>query len=260
MMWSSTGKTVNLYEKSPEVAKSAAVYVQENVDAHSAKMSSSPGVFKVSDTLEEAVKDAWMVIEAIPEILDLKIPLFETLDAITQPDCILATNSSSYKSSEMIEKVTRKYRVCNSHYYIPPEKNALEVMTCGHTDPAIFPFLMEEAKSVGFIPIHARVESTGLIFNRIWAAIKRESLNVMAEGVAKPEEIDMLFNNWFNVSQGPCGMMDKVGLDTVYNIESHYIAEKGLDRVPIDWLKENYLDKGLLGEKSGKGLLCDDSL
>jgi 3-hydroxybutyryl-CoA dehydrogenase len=260
MMWSSTGKTVNLFEKSPEVAKSAAAYVQENVEVHSTKLGSSPGVLNVSDTLEEAVKDAWMVIEAIPEIVDLKIPLFGTLDVITQPDCILATNSSSYRSGDMVEKVTRKYRVCNSHYYIPPEKNALEVMTCGYTDPAIFPFLMDEAKTVGFLPIHARVESTGLIFNRVWAAIKREALHVMAEGVAKPEEIDMLFNNWFNVSQGPCGLMDKVGLDTVYNIEAHYIKEKRLDSLPIDWLKENYLDKGELGEKSGKGLLCDNSL
>lgn len=257
MMWSSTGKTVNLFEKSAEVAKSAAAYVQEHVEAQSAKMGSSPGAVNLSNTLEEAVKDAWMVIEAIPEILDLKVPLFGTLDTITKPDCILATNSSSYKSSEMIEKVTNKYRVCNSHYYIPPERNALEVMTCGHTDPAIFPFLMEEAKSVGFLPVHARVQSTGLIFNRVWAAIKRESLIAMAEGVAKPEEIDMLFNSWFKVSEGPCALMDKVGLDTVHNIESHYIADRGLDSSHNDWLKENYLDKGQLGGKSGKGLLCD---
>lgn len=214
---------------------------------------------KISETLEEAMKDAWMVIEAIPEILDLKIPLFTTLDAITQSDCILATNSSSYKSSEMIVNVTRKYRVCNSHYYIPPERNALEVMTCGHTDPAIFPFLMEQAKSVGFLPVHARIQSTGLIFNRVWAAIKRESLCVMEEGVAKPEEIEMLFNSWFGVSEGPCALMDKVGLDTVYNIESHYIADRGLDSRHNEWLKKNYLDKDRLGEKSGKGLLCDDS-
>ncbi|KAK2760322.1 hypothetical protein FQN54_002390 [Arachnomyces sp. PD_36] len=260
MMWISTGKTLNLYEQSPEAAKSASSYIKENVQAHSLKMgSSNPGTLNLSSTLEEAVQDAWMVIEAIPEILDLKIPLFEKLDTLTQPDCILATNSSSYRSSEMIENVSRKYRVCNSHYYIPPEKNALEVMTCGHTDPAIFPFLMEQAKSVGFLPIHARVESTGLIFNRVWAAIKRECLLTMAEGVAKPEDIEMLFNSWFNVKEGPCAMMDKVGLDTVYNIEAHYIKERGLDSLPIEWLKESYLDKGLLGEKSGKGFLCGDT-
>ena len=258
MMWSSTGKTVNLFERSPEVAKAAAAYVQENVETQSAKMGASPGVLNVSETLEDAVKDAWLVIEAIPEILDLKIPLFGTLDEITRPDCILATNSSSYKSSEMIGKVTNRYRVCNGHYYVPPQQTALEVMTCGHTDPAIFPFYMEQAKSVGFVPVHARVESTGLIFNRIWAAIKRESLLVMAEGVATAEEIDSLFNLCFSSSLGPCEMMDRVGLDTVYNIESHYIAERGLDSVPIDWLKENYLDKNCLGDKSGQGLLRHD--
>lgn len=255
LMWTAAGKKVHLYEKSQEVAKAALEYVAENVKEQATKNGTEPGTLTAIPTLVEAVGDAWMVIEAIPEILDIKIPLFGELDSLTKPDCILATNSSSYKSSEMIEKVTRKYRVCNTHYFMPPSANFVELMTCGVTEEAIFPFLIEETSKAGLNPAHAKVESTGFIFNRVWAAMKRECLLVMAEGVSTPATIDALFKGTFEADVGPCQMMDSVGLDTVYNIEKHYVEERGLDRKPMDWIKENYVDKGILGRKSGKGFL-----
>lgn len=255
MMWASTGYEVRLFERSDEVAKAALAFIDENIDAHVAAIHGKRGVVKAAATLAEAVGTAWMVIEAIPERLELKIPLFEELDNLTQPDCILASNSSSYKSSEMIERVKRTYRVCNGHYYMPPVQNCVEFMTCGHTDQGVIDLLMKEAKSVGFIPIQARVECTGFIFNRIWAAMKREVLLTLAEGVATPEDIDTIFVATFGANTGICQLMDKVGLDTVYNIEKHYVDERHISSKPMDWLKENYVDKGKLGNKSGGGLL-----
>ncbi|KAH2463002.1 hypothetical protein KXW63_008202 [Aspergillus fumigatus] len=259
MMWAAAGHSVQLYEKSPEVASSAIKYINDAMPEQSIKLGTEPGSVFLASSLQDAVQNAWMVIEAIPEILPLKIELFGHLDQLAPPDCILATNSSSYKSSEMIQQVTRRYRVCNGHYYMPPDQNHLEIMTCGYTDPSIIAFLMEQSAAAGFVPIHAKVESTGLIFNRIWAAIKRESLLVMAEGVGTAGDIDQLFKGWFHGEVGPCEMMDRVGLDTVYNIEKHYVEERGLDAKPIEWLKENYVDRGLLGRKSGKGLLSEES-
>ncbi|KAH3040816.1 hypothetical protein KXV27_006382 [Aspergillus fumigatus] len=259
MMWAAAGHSVQLYEKSPEVASSAIKYINDAMPEQSTKLGTEPGSVFLASSLQDAVQNAWMVIEAIPEILPLKIELFGHLDQLAPPDCILATNSSSYKSSEMIQQVTRRYRVCNGHYYMPPDQNHLEIMTCGYTDPSIIAFLMEQSAAAGFVPIHAKVESTGLIFNRIWAAIKRESLLVMAEGVGTAGDIDQLFKGWFHGEVGPCEMMDRVGLDTVYNIEKHYVEERGLDAKPIEWLKENYVDRGLLGRKSGKVLLSEES-
>jgi 3-hydroxyacyl-CoA dehydrogenase len=255
MMWACTGYEVRLFERSDEVAKAALAYIDENIDAQVKAINGKRGVVTASSTLEEAVGNAWMVIEAIPERLEIKIPLFEELDKVTKPDCILASNSSSYKSSEMIVKVKNTYRVCNGHYYMPPVQNCVEFMTCGHTDPGVIALLMKEAKSVGFIPVHARVECTGFIFNRIWAAMKREVLQVLAEGVATPEDIDTMFVATFGANTGLCQLMDKVGLDTVYNIEKHYVEERHISSVPLDYLKANYVDKGKLGNKSGGGLL-----
>lgn len=255
MMWACTGHEVILFERSEEVTTAALAYIDENIETQVKAVKGKRGTVTAASSLEEAVCNAWMVIEAIPERLELKIPLFGELDSITRPDCILATNSSSYKSSEMIEKVKNTYRVCNGHYYMPPVQNCVEFMTCGHTDPAVIELLLKEAKAVGFVPIHAKVESTGFIFNRIWAAMKRESLLVLAEGVATPEEIDTMFMTNFGSHTGICGLMDTVGLDTVYNIEKHYVEERKIESTAMDWLKENYLDKGKLGIKSGTGLM-----
>lgn len=255
MMWACTGNEVLLVERIPEVAEAALAYIKEAIGKQSEAVGGKPGIVRVASSMAEAVKDAWMVIEAIPERLNLKIDLFGELDKLTKPDCILATNSSSYKSSEMIDKVQRKYRVCNGHYLMPPAMNALEIMTCGHTDPAVIQHLMQVSRPVGFSPIHARVESTGFIFNRIWAAMKRESLLVIQQGVATAEDIDELFTSNFGARIGICQLMDQVGLDTVYNIEKHYVEERHLDGYTLDWLKENYLDQGKLGNKTGGGLL-----
>lgn len=113
--------------------------------------------------------------------------------------------------------------------------------------------MFERQKDAGTHPIIAWKQSTGFVFNRIWAAIKRETLSVLREGVSGPSEIDRVFREMYGARQGPCQMMDNVGLDTVGHIEEHYVQERGLDRKPLDWLEENFIKPGKLGNKSGKG-------
>lgn len=254
MMWIASGFTVILCEKAVDYG-GAVSYVQEHEGEQAAKQGTDPADLKTTSSLEEAVGNAWMVIEAIPEKLEMKIAMMTELDKVAPPDCIIASNSSSLRSSQMIVNTEKNYRICNGHYYMPPEQTYFEVMSCGYTDPDIFPFLMEKAAQAGFKPVHAQVESTGLVFNRIWAALKREILLVLADGVTDAQTIDEMFKSWFKATKGPCQMMDTVGLDTVYNIEVVYTQQRGLDTTATDWLKENYLDKGNLGAKGGKGLL-----
>lgn len=126
----------------------------------------------------------------MPEKLSLKIDTFAELAKLAPKDAILVTNSSSYKSREMLENVggeTRK-RILNTHYMMPPDNRIVELMTDGETDGDIFPFYVERLKKVGMHLIVARKESTGFVLNRIWAAIKRECLMVLAEGVTSPKE------------------------------------------------------------------------
>jgi 3-hydroxyacyl-CoA dehydrogenase len=147
-------------------------------------------------------------------------------------------------------------RVLNTHYYMPPNSNCVELMSCGYTDSRVIPFISQQCESVGFKACEVKKQSTGLIYNRVWAAIKRECLDVLAEGVAEPKDIDTLFKDWFHAVKGPCQMMDEVGLDTVYNIEKVYIADRGLSWESNEWLKKEYVNKGRLGNKTGgNGLL-----
>lgn len=233
-------------------------YVDENIATYkNLTKAARAGRVQVFEDLEHAVANAWLIIEAVPEKLELKISTFASLEQLAPADCILATNSSSYKSSEMVSKISEatKRRVLNTHYYMPPDNMVVELMTDGFTDSTIFPFLSDRFRESGAKPYVARKESTGFIFNRLWAAVKRETLTILSEGVSDAEEIDSLWTEMF-VKGGakPCKTMDQVGLDTVAFIEGHYIAERGLSSThTTDFLKTNYLDQGKLGSKCDKG-------
>ncbi|KAI1109515.1 hypothetical protein F5Y14DRAFT_455951 [Nemania sp. NC0429] len=257
--WASAGYNVQLCEPNAETGAQCAEYSREYIGLYpSAKANwGRLGVVTVHQDLETAVKDAWLVIETVPERLELKIATFAELESLAPEDAILASNSSSYKSREMLERVSdaTKTRILNSHYCMPPVTMIVELMTDGYTEPAILPFMAERQKEAGTLPYISRKESTGLIFGRVWAAVKREVLTILAEEVSTPEEIDDLWKRIFVTGgMGPCQLMDQVGLDTVAFIEEHYIRERGLSsEKTVDFLKKNYLDLGKLGDKSSKG-------
>ena len=211
-----------------------------------------------------------MVIEAVPEEMELKISALGRVERILPRDTILATNSASFRSGELVSEVRNRERVLNTLYYIPPKNRCVELMSCGYTSPALIPFLVSQMREMGLRPMVVGNESTGLIFPRIFAAMKREALKVLEQGIAKPEEIDELFKDFFGAEKGICGKMDEVGLDTVAKTERHFLAgemgeeeeeEDGeeLRRVPeyLRWLEREFVEKGKLGEKRGEGLIVE---
>ncbi|RAR02113.1 YWTD domain-containing protein [Stemphylium lycopersici] len=256
--WIAAGYPVILCDVNKSQRNAATHYIEHHLSPFSALTGEKRelGSFATVSGIGEAVQNAWLVVEALPEKLALKIDIMAQLEQQAPQDAILASNSSSYKSRFMLEKMGQgsRHRVCNMHYYMPPGNNVVELMTCGETHEDILPFLKSKLEDAGMTPAVARKESTGFIFNRLWAAIKRESLLIMAEGVSEPEEIDRLFQIMFKDNpQGPCAMMDAVGLDTVTFIENNYVQERGIDPTARDWVQKNFVDKGKLGAKSGKG-------
>lgn len=185
--------------------------MEKNVLSYAEKTGHAPGRCEVVQDVHDAVKDAWLVIEAVPEKIQLKISTFAELESVAPRDCILASNSSSYRSSEMIESVKdiTKARILNMHYYMPPACMVVELMTDGHTHADLISFMVDRSKEAATIPYIARKESTGFIFNRLWAAVKREVLTILAEGVSVPEEIDSMWREMFTKNNSaPCKMMD----------------------------------------------------
>jgi 3-hydroxybutyryl-CoA dehydrogenase len=258
LMLASSGGEVRLYDPNANQLEVARRYVEAELPRLVAERSPAlPGRLVLSRSVQAAVADTWMVVEAIPERLDLKTKIFGDLDRLAPEDAILASNSSSHPTSQFIDPVSRPGRVANTHYYRPPEVNVVEVMSCGKTTDEVMTRLFERLPAYGLLPFHVLKESVGFIYNRIWAAIKRESLAVVAEGVSTPEIVDQLFQRVLGSRDGPFRMMDKVGLDVVLDIEEHYAAIRpGIPAEPRQLLKR-YIEQGRLGIKSGKGFYSD---
>lgn len=249
------GNLVHLYDSSSEQTDLSIQYINEYLPEIAKETpNGKPATVKVFNDLEKACENVCIAIESIPEILDAKLDLLGKIDSFIPDDAILTTNSSSFPSSQLIKNVKNTHRFINTHFYRPPVTKVVEVMSCGHTDPKVIDFMLKVFNEFHLNPFHVRKESIGFIFNRIWAAIKRESLYVAAEGVSTPEEIDQIFSYLGDFRHGAFHLMDEVGLDVVYDIESHYAeARKDIPQEPRQYLKDNFLSKNKLGVKSGSG-------
>jgi 3-hydroxybutyryl-CoA dehydrogenase len=256
------GTDVRMFDTSAEQREAGRDYVEQNVAGVRQALDLRPdrtGRIDVAGDLAGAVDGAWLVVESVPERVDLKVEVFGELDRVAAPDAVLATNSSSLPSRLVIDKVEHPERVLNMHYQQPPELNAVELMSCGRTDPEVIDALMDKLPEYGLAPFRVRRESDGFIFNRIWASIKRECLMVVEEGVASPEDVDEMWRIFTRPGIAPFELMDRVGLDVVLAIEEHYAAVRtGIPEGPRTLLRR-YVDEGRLGTKSGGGFYDEAS-
>lgn len=222
------GYHVRVRDPSAKSRADAVQYIKDNLSSFLSNLPRLPnreGTYEAIENFAAAVKDCWIVFEAVPEVLPLKESTFADLEKMAPEDCILASNSSSFKSGDLLSKVKErtKTRVLNTHYMMPPkvplnfthertqsdseQSIIVELMTSGHTIPDILQFLEARHKEAGLHPVTALRESSGFIFNRIWAAIKREVLAVLAEGVSTPDVIDSIWREQYGSPVGPCAMM-----------------------------------------------------
>jgi len=209
---------------------------------------------KMGGTLEEAVREADLVIEAIPEDLALKRRIFKQIDLYAPKKAILATNSSSIPIS-MIESATgRPQRCLNLHFYsLDLGRNITDVMAGTKTTRQVLETGKEWVRSIGCVPLTVHKELLGFCFNRVWRAVKRETLHMWAGGYADFKDIDRGWMIWTGMSQGPFGIMDAVGLDVVYGIEMVYYNEsKDRKDYPPGALKK-MIQRNHLGVKTGRG-------
>lgn len=258
LMFATRGGQVNITDPNAEQGEQGVVYAMGELPAVAARVDGgTAGTVGYVRDQAEAVQDAWLVVEAVPEKLELKKQIFAQLEQDCPADAIISSNSSSYASRLFTEDLRTNDRMLNTHFYMPPAAITLDVMSDGHTAPEVIDFVLRTFPEYGLRPFHCRKESTGFIFNRIWAALKRESLEVVYAGVSVPEDVDAMFSMNFGTKAGPFRMMDQVGLDVVLDIEEHYAQENPqLPEGPRILLRE-YIADGKLGVKSGAGFYDD---
>jgi 3-hydroxybutyryl-CoA dehydrogenase len=209
---------------------------------------------RIWTTIEGAVREADLVVEAIPEDLMLKRRIFKKIDLYAPPKAILATNSSSIPVSRIESATRRPERCLNLHFYsLDLGRNITDVMGGTKTTRQVLETGKEWVRSIGCVPLTVNRELLGFCFNRVWRAVKRETLHMWAGGYVDFKDIDRGWMIWTGMSQGPFGIMDAVGLDVVYGIEMVYYNEsKDRRDYPPAALKK-MIERNHLGVKTGKG-------
>jgi 3-hydroxybutyryl-CoA dehydrogenase len=209
---------------------------------------------RATTDLAVGVADADLVIEAVPERLDLKRAVFAELDRVCPPRTILATNSSSFRVSHIEDATGRPDRVLNTHFYPPVwQRPMVELMRGTATSDETVGRVRRFARSAGLTPLVVRKESTGFLFNRVWRAIKRETLHLVDEGVATVDDVDRAWMIAWGTPMGPFGVMDMTGLDVVLDVERTYHAASGDARDAPPRLLTDKVAAGELGAKAGRG-------
>lgn len=204
--------------------------------------------------MQEAAAVADLVIENVPEQLQLKRETFSLLDRLCPAHTVLATDSSSICISAIEDATGRPDRVLNLHFYAQPWRRPMvELMAGTRTSDETMNRARRFVQSLQLTPLQVLKESTGFVFNRVWRAIKKECLQLVDEGVASHEDVDRAWMIAFGAAAGPFAMMDAVGLDVVRDIEMVYYRESGVHSDAPPQLLLNKIANGELGIKTGKG-------
>ena len=218
---------------------------QQDADATLARIKTS--------TDRNDCSDVDLVVEAVPEILDLKTSIFSELDEICKPDCILASNTSSISISTIANATQRPDKVIGMHFMNPvPIMKLVEIINGDKTSTDTNAKVVAAAEKVGKTALSCN-DSPGFVSNRILCPMLNEAILTLQEGVAEPEAIDGIMKLGMNHPIGPLALSDLIGLDTVLHIMN--VLHEGLKDekyAPADLLIQ-MVDEGKLGRKSGEG-------
>ena len=218
---------------------------QEEADSALARVRTS--------TRKKSASDCDLVIEAIPEIPDLKFSTFSELDEICKSDAILASNTSSISIDEIAAATNRPDRVIGMHFMNPvPIMKLVEIINGSQTSDEVNTAVVEAAERMGKTALSCN-DSPGFVSNRILCPMLNEAILTLQEGVAEPEAIDGIMKLGMNHPIGPLALADLIGLDTVLHIMN--VLHEGMEDdkyAPAPLLIE-MVEQGKLGRKSGQG-------
>ena len=211
---------------------------------------------RYTSNLVEAVKNADLLIEAVPENPKIKIDFYKEVAKVAPEKTVFATNSSTLLPSQFAEATGRPSKFLALHFantiWI---HNTAEIMGQPKTDPKVFEDVIAFAKAIGMLALPLHKEQPGYILNSLLVPLLSAATSLLVKEVADPETIDKTWMKATGAPLGPFGILDVVGITTAYNIDK-IAAEKTKDPIKIKtvaYLKENYIDKNKLGVASGEG-------
>jgi 3-hydroxybutyryl-CoA dehydrogenase len=209
-------------------------------------------------SLAHAVQDAELIIEAAPEKMELKQQLFADIEAAAPRNAILASNTSVMPITQVMAKVKHQERALGTHWWNPPYLIPLvEVIQTAETSQATVETTMKLLKRIGKVPVHVKKDVPGFVGNRMQAALWREAISLVENGVCDAETVDLVVKNSFGLRLavlGPLENADLVGTDLTLDIHNHVLAHLEDTHAPSPYLKKLVAD-GKLGFKTDQGFL-----
>ncbi len=209
---------------------------------------------RISLSIDRSVcADCDLVVEAVPEILDLKISIFQELDALCKPETILASNTSSISITTIADATNRPDKVIGMHFMNPvPIMKLVEIINGKETSVQTNAAVIQASEQMGKTALSCN-DSPGFVSNRILCPMLNEAILTLQEGVAQPEAIDGIMKLGMNHPIGPLALCDLIGLDTVLHIMNVLHEGMGDDKYAPAPLLIQMVTDGKLGRKTGQG-------
>jgi 3-hydroxybutyryl-CoA dehydrogenase len=244
----------------PAALRKAEAEIRANLDkavelkkVSSGDATAALGRLECASGVEEAAREADLVIEAVPEEMESKIEIFTLLDKICRPETILASNTSSMSVTEIASVTYRAKKCVGMHFFNPVHKmKLLEIVRALETDDETIAAAVEVGRRMGKEVVVIK-ESPGFITSRINAMIGNEAFHMLQEGIASASDIDKALKLGLNHPMGPFELVDLVGLDTRLHILEYLHKSLGEKYRPAPLLVQ-YVKAGRLGKKSGRGV------
>jgi 3-hydroxybutyryl-CoA dehydrogenase len=234
----------------------ADIYMRD-LGATESMMADTRARLSFTTDLAAAVAEADLVIEAVPEVPDIKIALYQELAGYLPEHTLIATNSSTLLPSQFAEATGRPEKYCALHFAnLIWALNVAEVMAHANTSEETLRAVTRFAIEIGMVPIPVQKEQSGYVLNSMLVPLVTAAMTLVVNGVSTPETIDQTFMiNHRGCKAGPCGIIDFVGMTTAYNITSYWGNQNNDEQMLRNarYIKEHFLDKGKLGVQTGEG-------
>jgi 3-hydroxybutyryl-CoA dehydrogenase len=249
-----------LEDVSPEVREQGAAYISQTLEDGVSRGTVTPEQketalknLTTSRAVEDVCREADLLIEAVPEEMEVKLEIFTIFDKFAKPGAILASNTSSLSITEMASITFRTEDCIGMHFFNPvPKMKLLEIVRALETSEATLQTCVEVGRRMGKEVVVIR-ESPGFVTSRINAMIGNEAFYMLQEGVASAEDIDKALKLGLNHPMGPFELVDLVGLDVRLNILEYLHKTLGEKYRPCPLLAQ-YVKAGRTGRKSGRGV------
>ncbi|MHA1564291.1 MAG: 3-hydroxyacyl-CoA dehydrogenase NAD-binding domain-containing protein [Alphaproteobacteria bacterium] len=254
-----TGMTVTAYDPFPEAREKApaAIAFAKNILTNLGVELRGSGEVTITDDLAKCVEGAELVVETVPEKLEIKAEVFQALDAIVGSDCILASNTSGIPVTKLQEGISNPGRVVGMHWSNPPHViPMIEVIAGAQTSTATVDWMCDTIQGLGLHAVVVKKDIPGFVENRILYALLRECVDLVDQGVIDAEGLDTCVS-WgigYKLSViGPMALLDVAGLD-IYNAVGSYLNKELCNRGDMSPFVTDRIAAGKLGIKTGGGV------